>query len=303
MRSGNIDDFGMDTITLAGPAGGQAGGHARGRLHAGDADGARHRRPPRRHGRRGAGGARQRPARHRLPGAARLRRPVAATCTTTRWTSPRRMLEMCAALGVPRAAGLLVDQPRTPAATSMRMARDLRKLAMLALPLGIKVAYEGLSWGRTVNEFTTAWDVVLPRRLRQPRPGHRFVPRRLPPRPRWTTWTLLDPRQDLPGAAGRLHVAGDPHGRGAHRPPRAPSACSPARACTASSWPSWCCALDAHGLPRRLQLRGLQRRLPADAAAHGGRARAPRRPLWLAEDVLRRSVPLPNQMRLRQRAG
>jgi sugar phosphate isomerase/epimerase len=31
---------------------------------------------------------------------------------------------------------------------------------MLAVPLGIKVAYEGLSWGRTVNEFTTAWDVV-----------------------------------------------------------------------------------------------------------------------------------------------
>ena len=40
------------------------------------------------------------------------------------------------------------------------IARDLRKLAMLALPLGIKVAYEGLSWGRTINEFTTAWDVV-----------------------------------------------------------------------------------------------------------------------------------------------
>ncbi|MCU0964854.1 MAG: TIM barrel protein, partial [Burkholderiaceae bacterium] len=25
---------------------------------------------------------------------------------------------------------------------------------------GIKVAYEGLSWGRTINEFTSAWDVV-----------------------------------------------------------------------------------------------------------------------------------------------
>jgi sugar phosphate isomerase/epimerase len=40
------------------------------------------------------------------------------------------------------------------------IARDLRKLAMLAVPLGIRVAYEGLSWGRTVNEFTTSWDVV-----------------------------------------------------------------------------------------------------------------------------------------------
>jgi sugar phosphate isomerase/epimerase len=40
------------------------------------------------------------------------------------------------------------------------IARDLRKLAMLALPLGIQVAFEALSWGRSVNEFTTAWDVV-----------------------------------------------------------------------------------------------------------------------------------------------
>ena len=40
------------------------------------------------------------------------------------------------------------------------MARDLRKLAMLAVPLDIQVAFEGLSWGRTINEFTTAWDVV-----------------------------------------------------------------------------------------------------------------------------------------------
>jgi sugar phosphate isomerase/epimerase len=40
------------------------------------------------------------------------------------------------------------------------IARDLRKLAMLAIPHGIRIAYEGLSWGRTVNEFTTAWDVV-----------------------------------------------------------------------------------------------------------------------------------------------
>jgi 4-hydroxyphenylpyruvate dioxygenase len=40
------------------------------------------------------------------------------------------------------------------------IAKDLRKLAMLAVPFGIKIAYEGLSWGRTINEFTTAWDVV-----------------------------------------------------------------------------------------------------------------------------------------------
>ncbi|MDC8785274.1 sugar phosphate isomerase/epimerase family protein [Roseateles koreensis] len=38
--------------------------------------------------------------------------------------------------------------------------RDLRKLAMLALPHGIKVAYEGLSWGRHINEVHAAWELV-----------------------------------------------------------------------------------------------------------------------------------------------
>lgn len=38
--------------------------------------------------------------------------------------------------------------------------RDLQKLAMLALPLGIRVAYEALSWGRHVNLLTQAWEIV-----------------------------------------------------------------------------------------------------------------------------------------------
>src|SRR5262249_14419046 len=71
----------------------------------------------------------------------------------------KSMLEMCHALG---ANVLLVcSSTSTHAATEPdALARDLRKLAMLALPLRIKVAYEGLSWGRTVNEFTTAWEIV-----------------------------------------------------------------------------------------------------------------------------------------------
>ena len=71
----------------------------------------------------------------------------------------KAMLEMCAALD---SKVLLVCSSTSQHASSDPdvLARDLAKLAMLALPLGIKVAYEGLSWGRTVNEFTTAWDVV-----------------------------------------------------------------------------------------------------------------------------------------------
>src|ERR1051325_1693565 len=41
-----------------------------------------------------------------------------------------------------------------------QIARDLRKLAMLAVPRGIRIAYEALSWGRTIHELRAAWDVV-----------------------------------------------------------------------------------------------------------------------------------------------
>jgi sugar phosphate isomerase/epimerase len=71
----------------------------------------------------------------------------------------KSMLELCHALG--SKVLLVCSSTSTHASEDLDvMARDLRKLAMLALPLGIKVAYEGLSWGRTINEFTTAWDVV-----------------------------------------------------------------------------------------------------------------------------------------------
>jgi len=71
----------------------------------------------------------------------------------------KTMLEMCAALG----CDVLLACSSTSAHATQdldHIARDLRKLAMLAVPFGIRIAYEGLSWGRTVNEFTTAWDVV-----------------------------------------------------------------------------------------------------------------------------------------------
>jgi sugar phosphate isomerase/epimerase len=71
----------------------------------------------------------------------------------------KSMLEMCAATD---SKVLLACSSTSRHASSDldTIAKDLRKLAMLALPLGIKVAYEGLSWGKTVHEFTTSWDVV-----------------------------------------------------------------------------------------------------------------------------------------------
>ena len=71
----------------------------------------------------------------------------------------KSMLEMCAATG---SKVLLACSSTSRHATDdlNLIVKDLKKLAMMAIPFGIKVAYEGLSWGRTVNEFTTAWDVV-----------------------------------------------------------------------------------------------------------------------------------------------
>ncbi len=71
----------------------------------------------------------------------------------------KSMLEMCAALG----CNVLLACSSTSKHASDdldHIARDLRKLAMLAIPYGIRIAYEALSWGRAVNEFTTAWDVI-----------------------------------------------------------------------------------------------------------------------------------------------
>lgn len=71
----------------------------------------------------------------------------------------KSMLEMCAATGS-RVLLACSSTSRHASQDPEDLARDLRKLAMLAVPLGIRVAYEGLSWGRTVHEFTTAWDVI-----------------------------------------------------------------------------------------------------------------------------------------------
>jgi sugar phosphate isomerase/epimerase len=42
-----------------------------------------------------------------------------------------------------------------------RIARDLAKLAVMAVPLGIRIAYKGLSWSRTAKDFRVAADIVF----------------------------------------------------------------------------------------------------------------------------------------------
>jgi sugar phosphate isomerase/epimerase len=71
----------------------------------------------------------------------------------------KAMLQMCHALG----SKVLLACSSTSAHASGDpglLVRDLQKLAMLALPLGIRIAYEALSWGRFVNEYPQSWDLV-----------------------------------------------------------------------------------------------------------------------------------------------
>jgi sugar phosphate isomerase/epimerase len=72
----------------------------------------------------------------------------------------KAMLKMCADTG---ARVLLACSSTSKHASDdpERMAADLTQLAMLALPLGIRIAYEALSWGRAVQEVGAAWDLVL----------------------------------------------------------------------------------------------------------------------------------------------
>ncbi len=71
----------------------------------------------------------------------------------------KSMLEICGQIG---GRLLLVEaSTSTHADTGLdAIARDLSKLAVMAIPLGIRIAYKGLSWSRTARDFRTAGDLV-----------------------------------------------------------------------------------------------------------------------------------------------
>ena len=178
------------------------------------------------------------------------------------------------------------------------LARDLRKLAMLALPLGVKVAYEGLSWGRHVNEFTAAWEVVC--RADMPNLGLGFDSfHSLASKSALDDLDMLDTSrvflvqladfmwQQIRSVEERIETARHFRvfpGEGVH-------------------------SEQVAELVSRLYRMGYRgdysfevfnddyQQMPLPKVAE----RARRSAVWLAEDVLNRSVPLPNRMRLRSR--
>ncbi|EWS63526.1 Inosose isomerase [Hydrogenophaga sp. T4] len=207
----------------------------------------------------------------------------------------KAMLEMCAALDCK--VLLACSSTSTHASQDLdHLARDLRKLAMLALPLGIKIAYEGLSWGRTINEFTTAWDVVC--RADCPNLGlgldsfHIFAAKTpleeidyLDPEKIFLVqladfmWQETKTFEERMSTARTFRVF---PGEGVH----------------SEQLVDLVLKLDRLGYAGDYSFEVFNddyQQMPLPMVAERGRRSA----LWLAEDVLRRSVPLPNQMRLK----
>jgi sugar phosphate isomerase/epimerase len=71
----------------------------------------------------------------------------------------KSMLDVCAALN---GRLLLVEASTSTHAdpSPEAIVRDLRMLSILAVPLGIRIAFKGLSWSRTVKDFAAASDLV-----------------------------------------------------------------------------------------------------------------------------------------------
>lgn len=211
----------------------------------------------------------------------------------------KAMLEMCAALDCK--VLLACSSTSTHASQDLdHLARDLRKLAMLALPLGIKIAYEGLSWGRTINEFTTAWDVVC--RADVPNLGlgldsfHMFA-----------TQTPLDDLELLGPEKIFLVQLSDFMWQEIRSVQERISTARHLRVFPGEGVHSGAVA-DLVARLYQLGYRGDYsfevfnddyQQLPLPVVAQRARKSA----LWLAEGVLRRSVPLPNQIRLKRKTG
>jgi sugar phosphate isomerase/epimerase len=72
----------------------------------------------------------------------------------------KSMLAVCGRLG---GRLLLVEASTSTHAGSDAdtIACDLRMLAILAIPLGIRIAYKGVSWSRTVRDFSAAGEIVF----------------------------------------------------------------------------------------------------------------------------------------------
>jgi 2-keto-myo-inositol isomerase len=71
----------------------------------------------------------------------------------------KQMLQMCRAVGAPLLMVCSTTSSHASGDTEVA-ARHLAKLATLAVPLGVRIGYEALSWGRHVNQYEKSWEIV-----------------------------------------------------------------------------------------------------------------------------------------------
>jgi len=154
----NLDHFGMDTITLAGPLEAKLkavreAGFTQIMLNATDIVG----HPG---GEAAAIGA-VRSSGLRVTGFQVLRdfEGLSGTLHAYKLDVAKGMLDMCHALGSTVLLACSTVSPHSSKDFSL-IRQDLQKLAMLAVPLNIRIAYEALSWGRHVNLFPQSWEIV-----------------------------------------------------------------------------------------------------------------------------------------------
>lgn len=208
----------------------------------------------------------------------------------------KSMMEMCQALGC---RVMLACSSTSTHATgdTDALVRDLRKLAMLAIPMNIKVAYEALSWGRSINEFPQAWDVIT--QADMPNLGLGFDSFHM-----FATKTPLDELEMLDPSKIFLVQLADFMWNEIKTVEERISTARTFRVFPGEGVHSEALAelvLKLHQLGYRGDysfevFNDDYQQMPLPTVA----ARARRAALWLGEDVLRRSVPLPNQLRLKQ---
>ena len=207
----------------------------------------------------------------------------------------KAMLEMCAALGCE--VLLACSSTSTHASQDLdAIARDLRKLALLAIPFGIKIAYEGLSWGRTINEYTTAWDVIS--RADCPNLGVGIDSFHI-----LAAKTPLDAIDDLDASKIFLVQLSDFMWQETrtfeeHMATARTFRVFPGEGVHTAELVSLVLKLDALGYEGDYSFEVFNDdyvQMPLPYVAQ----RARRSALWLADEVLRRWVPLPNQLKLR----
>jgi sugar phosphate isomerase/epimerase len=207
----------------------------------------------------------------------------------------KAMLELCAAIG---GRLLLVEASSSKHASvdADALGRDLAKLATLAVPLGIRIAYKGQPWSRTARDFRAATDLAM--RADSPNLGVAVdafdvlaigVP--------LDDLDVLDPEQTF------LVQLSDCMWQEARTPEEQVAAAThfrvfPAEGARGELLAQFVARLDALGYCGNYSFDVYNDdylQMPPEAVA----ARARRSAVWLAETVLRRALPVPNLERLR----